>query len=113
MDLRRRINKHLYENTRSKRKKRNWLLYFLVSSFAVCDVLILFVLFKILIPHLLDTTPYLLPDHAQQYTRISTFSVTGPAINTLEFSPDGKTLAYGSYKDVPKHDSTDQSEESC
>ncbi|MYF97936.1 hypothetical protein F4212_02200 [Candidatus Poribacteria bacterium] len=100
MNLKQRINRHIIGYTKNKKRKKYWLLYFLVTSFAVCDVLIIFVLFKILLPHLLDTTPYLLPEHAQEYTHISTFSLTGPPVNTLVFSPDGKTLAYGSYKDI-------------
>ena len=100
MDLKQRINRHISGYVRNKRKKRYWFLYFLVTSFAVCDVLIIFVLFRILLPHLLDTTPYLLPEHAQEYTHISTFSVSGEPIIALAISPDGKTLAYGSYKEI-------------
>ncbi len=100
MNLTRRISKHSFQHARNKRKKRYWLLIWLVSAFAACDVLILFVLFKILLPLLLDTTPYLLPEHTQEYTHISTFTVSRKPATTLAFTPDGKTLAYGAYNQI-------------
>ena len=100
MNLTRRISKYPLESVRSKRKKRYWLLIWLVSAFAACDVLILFVLFKIFLPTLLDTTPYLLPEHSQQYTHLSSFTVPGRSVTTLAFTPDGKTLACAAYNEI-------------
>lgn len=93
MNLTRRICGHLDQPARIKRKKRYWLLIWLVSIFAACDVLLLFVLTKIFLPLLLDTTPYLLPEHAQDYTHLSTFVAPKSPVTTLTFTPDGKTLA--------------------
>ncbi len=100
MNLKRRISKRPLEYVRSKRKKRYWLLIFLVSAFAACDVLILFVLFKIFLPMLLDTTPYLLPKHAQEYTHISTFTAPSNPVTALVFTPDGGTLVCAAYKKI-------------
>ncbi|MDE0637723.1 MAG: hypothetical protein OXI43_17945 [Candidatus Poribacteria bacterium] len=100
MYLIRRISKYPLEYARSKRKKRYWLLIWFVSAFAVCDVLILFVLFKIFLPMLLNTTPYLLPEHAQEYTHLATFTAPGQHVTTLAFTPDGKTLACAAYNEI-------------
>lgn len=100
MNLTRRISKYPFEYARSKRKKRYWLLIWFVSAFAVCDVLILFVLFKIFLPMLLNTTPYLLPEHAQEYTHLATFTAPGQHVTTLAFTPDGKTLACAAYNEI-------------
>lgn len=100
MNLTRRIRRYPLESARSKRKKRHWLLIWLVSAFAACDVLILFVLFKIFLPLLLDTTPYLLPEHAQGYTHISTFTAPSNPVTALAFTPDGKTLACAAYNKI-------------
>ncbi|MCE2401083.1 PD40 domain-containing protein [Candidatus Poribacteria bacterium] len=100
MYLTRRISKYPLEYTRRKRKKRHWFLIFLVSAFAACDVLILYVLFKIFLPLLLESTPYLLPEHAQEYAHISTFSTPRKPVTTLAFTPDGKTLACTAYSEI-------------
>lgn len=99
MNLTQRISKYPLEYVRSKRKKRYWLLIWLVSAFAVCDMIVLFVLFKILLPVLLDNTSYLLPEDAQEYTHLSTYATTSPP-KLLTFSPDGKILACGGYNEI-------------
>ena len=85
MLLTRRISKHFFERIRSQKKKRNGLLIWLASTFAACDVIVLFVLFRILLPLLLDNTPYLLPEHAQEHTHLSTFTATKNTIHLLAF----------------------------
>ncbi|RKU12873.1 hypothetical protein C6501_10220 [Candidatus Poribacteria bacterium] len=100
MYLIRRISKHSFKHVRNKRRKRYWVLFYFVSAFAVCDVLILFVLFKIFLPMLLNTTPYLLPEHAQEYTHLATFTAPGQHVTTLAFTPDGKTLACAAYNEI-------------
>ena len=99
MNLTQRISKYPLEYVRSKRKKRYWLLIWLVSAFAVCDMIVLFVLFKILLPVLLDNTPYLLKEDAQEYTHLSTYTITRTP-KLLTFSPDGKMLACGAYNEI-------------
>lgn len=100
MHLTRRINKTLFEQVRSKSRKRRWILIMLVSTWAVCDVLVLFVLFKIMLPELIYTTPYLLHEDAQEYTHFSTFTVPSRPLTKLAFTPDGKTLACGTYNQI-------------
>lgn len=99
MNLTQRISKYPLESVRSKRKKRYWLLIWLVSTFAVCDMIVLFVLFKILLPVLLDNTPYLLAEDSQEYTHLSTYATTSTP-KLLTFSPDGKILACGAYNEI-------------
>ena len=53
MYLTRRINRTYFEHVRGKSRKRFWILIILVSTFAVCDVLVLFVLSKVFLPFLL------------------------------------------------------------
>ncbi len=101
MNLTQRISKYPLEYVRSKRKKRYWLLIWLVSTFAACDVLLLFLLTKVFLPHLLSNTPYLLPEQAQEYTHLSTFTPSPErSVNMLAFTPDGKTLACVVYNDI-------------
>lgn len=101
MNFTRRISKYPLADVRSKRRKRRWFLIWFVSAFAACDVLFLFVLFKIFLPMLLDTTPYLLPEQAQEYTHLSTFTTSSErSVTTLAFTPDGKTLACAVYNEI-------------
>lgn len=100
MYLTRRISKHFFEHVRSKRKKRYWLLICLVSTFAACDVLLLFLLTRIFLPHLIDTTPFLLPERAQEYTHLSTLIAPNNHVNLLALTPDGKTLACAAYNEI-------------
>lgn len=101
MNLIQRISNYPLESVRSKRKKRYWLLIWLVSTFAACDVLLLFLLTKIFLPHLLSNTPYLLPEQAQEYTHLSTFTPSPErSVNMLAFTPDGKTLACAVYNEI-------------
>lgn len=100
MNLKHRIGKHLFGRIRNKRKKRIWNYIWVITSIAACDVLILFVLFKIFLPLLLASTPILLPDNAQEYRHLSTFTVSDRAVTTLAFSPDGDVLAQGMYKKI-------------
>ena len=100
MYLTRRINKTFFEHVRSKSRKRLWILIVLVSTFAVCDVLVLFILFKVMLPKLLYATPFLLHEHNQEYTHLATFSTPRTSLTTLAFSPDGKTLACGAYDQI-------------
>ncbi len=99
MNLTQRISNYPLESVRSKRKKRYWLLIWFASAFAVCDMIVLFVLFKILLPVLLDDTPYLLAEDAQEYTHLSTYAITSTS-KLLTFSPDGKILACGAYNEI-------------
>ena len=100
MNLKHRISKHLFGRIRNKRKKRIWNYIWIVLSIAACDVLILFVLFEIFLPMLLETTPYLLPEHSQEYSYVNSFLATNRPVTALEFSPDGKTLAHGMYTKI-------------
>ena len=100
MYLTRRINKTFFEHVRSKSRKRLWILIILVSTFAVCDVIVLFVLFKVMLPELLYATPFLLHEHAQEYTHLATFTAPRTSLTTLAFTPDGKTLACGTYNQI-------------
>ncbi len=99
MNLTQRISKYPLESVRRKRKKKYWLLIWFASAFAVCDMIVLFVLFKILLPMLLDNTPYLLAEDAQEYTHLSTYATTSTP-KLLTFSPDGKILACGAYNEI-------------
>ena len=100
MNLKRRISKHLFGQARRKRSKRYWLLIWLVSTFAACDVLLLFLLTKIFLPLLTDTTPYLLPEQAQDYVHLSTFTAPRKSVAAVAFTPDGKTLACAAYNEI-------------
>ena len=100
MNLKRRISKHLFGQARRKRSKRYWLLIWLVSTFAACDVLLLFLLTKIFLPLLTDTTPYLLPEQAQDYAHLSTFTAPRKPVTAVAFTPDGKTLACAAYNEI-------------
>ena len=100
MNLKHRISKHLFGRIRNKRKKRIWNYIWLVISIAACDVLILYVLFWIFLPLLLNSTPILLPDKAQEYSHLSTHFDSFSAVTTLVFSPDDKVLAKGRYEKI-------------
>lgn len=100
MNLKHRISKHLFGRIRNKRKKRIWNYIWLVISIAACDVLILYVLFWIFLPLLLDSTPFLLPDNAQEYRHLSTHFDSFSKVTTLAFSPDDKVLAKGMYEKI-------------
>ncbi len=100
MNLKHRISKHLFGRIRNKRKKRIWNYIWLVISIAACDVLILYVLFWIFLPLLLDSTPFLLPEDIQEYSHLSTHFDSFSAVSTLAFSPDDKVLAKGLYEKI-------------
>lgn len=100
MNLKHRISKHLFGRIRNKRKKRIWNYIWIILSIAACDVLILYVLFWIYLPILLDSTPILLPDNAQEYRHLTTFTTSNSEVTTLTFSPDGNVLAQGMYKRI-------------
>lgn len=100
MNLKHRISKHISSRIRNKRKKRIWNYIWVIISIAACDVLILYLLFWIFLPLLLESTPILLPENAQKYRHLSTFTVPDSAVTTLAFSPDSNVLAQGMHKKI-------------
>ena len=100
MNIKHRISKHIFSRIRKNRKKRIWNYIWVILSISACDILILYVLFWIFLPLLLESTPILLPENAQEYKHLSTFNTSDRAVTTLAFSPDGKVLAQGMYEKI-------------
>ena len=100
MNLKHRISNHLFGRIRNKSKKRIWHYIWVILSIAACDVLILYVLFWNYLPTLLVPTPILLPENAQEYRHLSTFTITDSEVRSLAFSPNGKVLAQGIYEQI-------------
>ena len=85
-------------------KRKKWILASIVLTCAVFDVLLLFILGRMISP-LLDAAPYLPKEYAQTYTHVATLrDESQPSlrdgIHTIAFSPDGKTIATGIAQEV-------------
>ena len=85
-------------------KRKKWIFASIVLICAAFDVLILFILGRVISP-LLDAAPYLPEEYAQAYTHVATLQdMSDPRlrdeINAIAFSPDGKTLAAGGHRKI-------------
>ena len=85
-------------------KRKKWILASIVLTCAVFDVLLLFILSRMISP-LLDAAPYLPKEYAQTYTHVATLrDESRPRlkddIKAIAFSPDGQTLAAGGHRKI-------------